>query len=207
MVRLNSFFLVTFLLYYLSLYLANASKQPNPKVSSDGANDSKGQPLSKFLQPNKFLSDEQNWFEKSLQYGSSYLSKSTKFLTSTLMIITGITTIALMFQQYFTSPKEAAQDVGLVKKMLDAERNANVEKEKMLLPPTMATHSSQLIHFIGANYYSIIVLFIFLNVCFLVLFFNAKFNRAASETTARRRLTANRHLKKSSKKRYKRTKA
>lgn len=207
MVRLNSFFYGTFLLYYLSLNLANTKIQNNPKVSSGGAHDSKGQHYFKFLQPNKFITDEQNWVEKSLQYGSSYLSKSTNFLMTTLFIITGITKIASMFQQYFTSPKEAARDVGLVKKMFDAEGRANVEKEKMLLSTSMATHSSQLIRFLGCNYYSIIVLFIFLNVCFLVLFFNSKFNRAASETTAKRRLTVNRHLRKSPKNRRKRTKA
>ena len=131
-----------------------------------------------FLDPKKSDEKKFNWLERMTLKASNLAKSSSKLMQSSVFLLSGTVTIFFLIRNLFKSPQDAAKDSGLLKKLLLEEAKADALKFQTMTPKP--THSSKLVRFIGQNYYAIVVLLIFFNLCLVIFLFRAKFNSSKS---------------------------
>ncbi|KAH9397175.1 hypothetical protein TYRP_003484 [Tyrophagus putrescentiae] len=115
--------------------------------------------------PSKSDAEPELSLPERLALGTSRLADGTsKFVQSSIFLLSGL---------------EAAIEEGLVERMLKAEGEAAASVQRLLAMQHTAppTHHSRLVRFVGQNYYTILVLFAFLNVCLVLCLCHLKFRK------------------------------
>ena len=122
--------------------------------------------IRKIIPDVKKSSEDLNLVEKLALKASKLSERSSKFVQNSIFLIAGATTILYLARSIFKSPQEAAKENGMLHKLLEAESKADAAKFTM---PSVSTHHSALVRFVGHNYYAIVVLLVFLNACLVMM--------------------------------------
>ena len=140
--------------------------------------------------PSKSDAEPELSLPEKLALGTSRLADGTsKFVQSSIFLLSGLVTGVYLIRHLFMTSKEAAIEEGLVERMLKAEGEAAASVQRLLAMQHTAppTHHSRLVRFVGQNYYTILVLFAFLNVCLVLCLCHLKFRKPEEKGIKRRK--------------------